>query len=72
MQSPSPGFHRHDHAHCVASALAAAEDTCAAKGLQLTPVRRRVLGDHEPALTVIIADIFDEAWLLEIEAIAVA
>ena len=43
MQSPSPGFHRHDHAHCVASALAAAEETCAAKGLQLTPVRRRVL-----------------------------
>ncbi len=35
-------------------------------------VRRRVLGDHDPALTVIIADIFDEAWLLEIEAIAVA
>ena len=33
-------------------------------------VRRGVLGDHEPALTVIIADIFDEAWLLEIEAIA--
>ena len=43
MQSPSPGFHRHDHAHCVASALAAAEKTCAAQGLQLTPVRRRVL-----------------------------
>lgn len=34
-------------------------------------VRRKVLGRHEPALTVIIADIFDEAWLLEIEAIAV-
>lgn len=34
-------------------------------------VRRQVLGRHEPALTVIIADIFDEAWLLEIEAIAV-
>lgn len=34
-------------------------------------VRRKVLGRHEPALTVIIAEIFDEAWLLEIEAIAV-
>ena len=35
-------------------------------------VRQRVLGDHQPALTVIIADIFDADWLLEIEAIAVA
>jgi hypothetical protein len=29
-----------------------------------------VLGQHAPALTVLIAGIFDEAWLLEIEAIA--
>lgn len=35
-------------------------------------VRREILGDREPALTVIIADIYDKAWLLEIEAIAVA
>lgn len=34
-------------------------------------IRREVFGDHEPALTVIIAGIFDEAWLLEIQAIAV-
>ncbi len=34
--------------------------------------RQAVLGDHAPALTVIIAGIFDEAWLLEIEAIAEA
>ncbi|MCV3272121.1 RidA family protein [Roseobacter sinensis] len=34
-------------------------------------VRRRVLGSHDPALTVIIAGIFDPAWLLEIEAVAV-
>ena len=33
-------------------------------------VRRRVLGGHHPALTVIIAEILDPAWLLEIEAIA--
>jgi len=33
-------------------------------------VRREVLGDHLPALTIIIAGIYDEAWLLEIEAIA--
>ena len=35
-------------------------------------VRQEVLGSNEPALTVIITGIFDEKWLLEIEAIAVA
>jgi enamine deaminase RidA (YjgF/YER057c/UK114 family) len=33
-------------------------------------IRREVLGTRTPALTVIIADIYDEAWLLEIEAVA--
>ena len=33
-------------------------------------VRHEVLGDCSPARTIIIADIYDEAWLLEIEAIA--
>lgn len=33
-------------------------------------IRRQVLGDHAPALTVIITGIHDEAWLLEIEAVA--
>jgi enamine deaminase RidA (YjgF/YER057c/UK114 family) len=33
-------------------------------------VRRDVLGDHRPALTVVLAGIFDEEWLLEIEAVA--
>jgi enamine deaminase RidA (YjgF/YER057c/UK114 family) len=33
-------------------------------------IRREILGDHTPALTVIITGIYDEAWLLEIEAIA--
>lgn len=37
-----------------------------------TRVRHEVLGGHTPALTVIIATIFDEAWLIEIEAVAVA
>lgn len=37
---------------------------------QNTEVRRDVLGERSPALTVIITGIFDEAWLLEIEAIA--
>jgi 2-iminobutanoate/2-iminopropanoate deaminase len=39
---------------------------------QNTQVRHAILGGHAPAITVIIAEIFDEAWLLEIEAVAVA
>ena len=35
-------------------------------------VRKEVLGAHSPALTVIITGIFDEKWLIEIEAVAVA
>lgn len=37
-----------------------------------TAVRSEVLGDHQPALTVIVTEIFDSAWLIEIEAIAAA
>ncbi|ETX28682.1 transcriptional repressor [Roseivivax isoporae] len=37
------GFERHDHAACIATGVATAERHCAAAGLQLTPVRRRVL-----------------------------
>lgn len=39
---------------------------------QNTAVRHEVLGELEPALTVIVAGIFDEGWLLEIEAVAMA
>ena len=35
-------------------------------------VRQQVLGSHSPALTVIITGIYDESWLIEIEAIAAA
>ena len=35
-------------------------------------VRKEVLGAHAPALTIIITGIYDEEWLLEIEAIAAA
>jgi 2-iminobutanoate/2-iminopropanoate deaminase len=35
-------------------------------------VRNKILGEHQPALTIIITGIYDEKWLLEIEAIAVA
>jgi enamine deaminase RidA (YjgF/YER057c/UK114 family) len=33
-------------------------------------IRRELLGDHLPALTIIIVGIYDPEWLLEIEAIA--
>ena len=33
-------------------------------------IRRRMLQGHEPALTVMVAQTVDDAWLLEIEAIA--
>ena len=33
-------------------------------------VRKEILGDRMVAMTVVIAGIFDEAWLLEIEATA--
>lgn len=37
-----------------------------------TKVRNELLGDHRPALTVVVAEIFDPAWLLEIEVLAAA
>ena len=44
--------HGHDHATCIESALATAEETCARQGLRLTPIRRRVLElvwqNHQP------------------------
>ncbi|MGY3392767.1 2-iminobutanoate/2-iminopropanoate deaminase [Bradyrhizobium sp. USDA 3311] len=33
-------------------------------------IRRAVLGEHRPALTVVIVETVDSKWLLEIEAIA--
>lgn len=35
-------------------------------------VRKAVLGARAPAVTIIITGIYDEAWLLEIEAVAAA
>jgi Fur family zinc uptake transcriptional regulator len=40
---PPLAFARHDHADCIGTALAQVERTCAAEGLRLTPLRRRVL-----------------------------
>ena len=33
-------------------------------------IRRAMLGEHQPALTVVIVETVDSKWLLEIEAIA--
>ena len=41
--APALGFEKHDHKACVAQRLTAAEARCAAEGLRLTPVRRKVL-----------------------------
>ncbi|QAY80110.1 RidA family protein [Sphingosinicella sp. BN140058] len=35
-----------------------------------TRIRAELLGSATPAITVVIAEIFEEAWLLEIDAIA--
>ena len=35
-------------------------------------VRKELLGDRAPALTIVVCGIYDEAWLLEIEAVAAA
>lgn len=35
-------------------------------------IRQEFLGGHSPALTVVITGIFEESWLIEIEAIAAA
>ena len=43
MPQETLGFVSHDHASCVQSALSTAEEACAARQVQLTPVRRRVL-----------------------------
>ncbi|SFO84623.1 Fur family transcriptional regulator [Tranquillimonas alkanivorans] len=40
---PVLGFDAHDHAACVAAALAAADATCRDHRLKFTPIRRRVL-----------------------------
>lgn len=41
--SGASGFQAHDHKACIKSAMAAAESSCEAAGLRLTPVRRRTL-----------------------------
>lgn len=43
MSADPLGFTRHDHSACVQAALRSADAACAARQVQLTPVRRRVL-----------------------------
>lgn len=40
---PKSSFDRHDHGHCIRSAMTAAEAACSARDLRLTPVRRHTL-----------------------------
>jgi 2-iminobutanoate/2-iminopropanoate deaminase len=40
--------------------------------MQNRAIRRELFGDRAPACTVIICDLFDENWLIEIEATAAA
>ena len=35
-------------------------------------IRQEFLGNHRPAATVVVAGLFDEKWLIEVEAIAAA
>lgn len=39
----NPGFHQHDHNHCIDSALATARQVCHDRGARLTPLREQVL-----------------------------
>lgn len=52
MSSTPLACHPHDHSHCIASALAAAEAICSREGARLTTLRRRVLelvwSSHQP------------------------
>jgi enamine deaminase RidA (YjgF/YER057c/UK114 family) len=51
----------------VTTYLASREDTLANRA-----IRQEVLGSHRAALTVVVTDLFDANWRIEIEAIAAA
>jgi enamine deaminase RidA (YjgF/YER057c/UK114 family) len=40
--------------------------------MEYRAVRNEILADHAPTMTVVIAGVFDEAWMLEIEGVATA
>lgn len=55
---------RHDHQHCIDDALLKAEALCAAKGVRLTTLRRRVLeliwNSHKPVGAYAMLDILKD------------
>ena len=59
------GFTDHNHKHCVAEALAAADARCVELGLNFTPVRRKVLelllAEHRALGAYAILDLLREA-----------
>lgn len=65
QEEPALGFHAHDHSQCVDTALRSAEERCAAEGLRLTPVRRKVLElllrEHRALGAYAILDLLKEA-----------
>lgn len=61
----SIGFEPHEHSVCVADALASVEAQCEAKGLRLTPVRRKalevLLQEHRALGAYAVLDLLREA-----------
>ena len=59
------GFDNHNHKSCISDALKTAEKYCATNGLQLTPVRRKVLilllTEHRALGAYAILDLLREA-----------
>lgn len=41
MENITLGFDRHDHTRCIHAAIKNAEEVCAERGVQFTPVRKR-------------------------------
>lgn len=59
------GFAKHDHVRCIADALSAADARCEEQGLNMTPVRRKVLEllltEHRALGAYAILDLLREA-----------
>ena len=62
-----PGFHAHDHSHCMSDAMSAAVSYCENNGLRFTPVRKRVfeilLNEHKSMGAYDILEILAEEGL---------
>ncbi|MDQ2076230.1 Fur family transcriptional regulator [Marinimicrobium sp. ABcell2] len=64
MPQKPVAFHRHNHSHCVSSALAEAQELCTERGARLTPLRRQVLElvwrSHRPLGAYALMDLLAE------------